>query len=138
MQRNQRQRNGRFVLEPPEAPKQLDVTSVGTRWLEFRWDSVKAHVTHYVLQMNINYGPEWSNYTVGGSVCDTKISYLRPATVYTARVVAVNDFGSSNPSPNNTATTLEDGKHNVLYRIFLRSSFSVSIEIYFSARCPSK
>lgn len=87
---------------------------MGTRWLEFRWDSVNSHVTYYVLQMNINYGLDWSNYTVSGSLCYTKISYLRPATMYTARVVAVNDFGSSNPSPNITATTLDDGINIIL------------------------
>jgi len=86
------------------------VVDAGTRWLEFRWDSVKAHVTHYVLQMCINLCSDWSNYTIGGSLSYTKISYLKPATQYTTRVIAVNDFGSSNPSPNNTVTTLEDGK----------------------------
>ncbi|XP_022178264.1 Down syndrome cell adhesion molecule-like protein Dscam2 [Myzus persicae] len=96
------------VREPPESPKQLDVVDAGTRWLEFRWDSVKAHVTHYVLQMCINLCSDWSNYTIGGSLSYTKISYLKPATQYTTRVIAVNDFGSSNPSPNNTVTTLED------------------------------
>lgn len=83
---------------------------MGTRWLEFRWNPVKGHVTHYVLQMCVNDGLDWTNYTVGGSFSYTKISYLKPATLYTARVVAVNDFGSSNPSPNKTITTLEDGK----------------------------
>lgn len=97
------------TLEPPEAPKLLDVIGVGTRWLEFRWDLTKVPVTHYVLQMCVDHGLVWSNYTVGGSLTYTKISYLRPATVYTTRVIAVNDFGSSNPSPNNTVTTQEDG-----------------------------
>lgn len=98
------------TLEPPEAPTQLDKVDVGTKWLEFRWNPVKVHVTHYVLQMCVNECPDWTNYTVGGSFSYTKISYLKPATLYTARIIAVNDFGSSNPSPNKTVTTLEDGK----------------------------
>lgn len=99
-----------YASEPPEAPKQIDVVGVGTRWLEFRWDSVKVHVTHYILQICIDLCMDWSNYTIGGSLSYTKISYLKPATLYTTRIIAVNDFGSSNPSPNNTVTTLEDGK----------------------------
>lgn len=94
------------------------MVDAGTRWLEFRWDSVKAHVTHYVLQMCTNLCSDWSNYTIGGSLSYTKISYLKPATQYTTRVIAVNDFGSSNPSPNNTATTLEDG---ILPRLFFNT-----------------
>lgn len=105
-----REINTFYSPEPPEAPKQIDVVGVGTRWLEFRWDSVKMHVTHYILQICIDLCTDWSNYTIGGSLSYTKISYLKPATLYTTRIIAVNDFGSSNPSPNNTVTTLEDGK----------------------------
>lgn len=101
------------IQEPPESPKQLEVVGAGTRWLEFRWDAVKVHVTHYVLQMCINVCTDWSNYTISGSLSYTKISYLKPATIYTTRVVAINDFGSSNPSPNNTVTTLEDGTFDI-------------------------
>lgn len=98
-----------IISEPPEAPKQLDVIGVGTRWLEFKWDSVKVYVTHYVLQMCVGRCIDWSNYTIGGSLSYTKISYLKPATMYTARVVAVNDFGSSSPSSNSSVSTQEDG-----------------------------
>ncbi|VVC34250.1 Hypothetical protein CINCED_3A009503 [Cinara cedri] len=96
------------VREPPETPRQLKMVATGTRWLEFRWDPVKVHVTHYILQMCINLCTDWSNYTIGGSLSYSKISYLKPATIYTTRVVAINDFGSSNPSPNTTVTTLEE------------------------------
>lgn len=109
------------VSEPPEAPKQLDVAGVGTRWLEFRWDPMKVHVTHYVLQMCVGRCADWSNYTVGGSLSYTKISYLKPAAQYTTRVIAVNDFGSSDPSPNSTVATLEDGAYTdniyIVYRV---------------------
>lgn len=102
--------NTLYSPEPPETPKQIDVVGVGTRWLEFRWDSVKMHVTHYILQICIDLCTDWSNYTIGGSLSYTKISYLKPATLYTTRIIAVNDFGSSDPSLNKTVTTLEDGK----------------------------
>lgn len=104
------------IPEPPEVPNQLEVVGVDTKWVEFRWNPVKVHVTHYVLQMCINPCTDWSNYTIGGSLSYTKISYLKPATMYITRIIAINDFGSSNPSLNSTITTLEDSKlHNIFY-----------------------
>ncbi|XP_050422092.1 cell adhesion molecule Dscam2-like [Adelges cooleyi] len=96
------------VREPPESPGQLDVVEVGARWIELRWEPARMHVTHYILQMCTNTCRDWSNYTVSGSLSYMKISFLKPATVYTARVVSVNDFGASDPSQNSTVSTLED------------------------------
>lgn len=112
---------------------QLEVVGVGTRWLEFRWDTVKVHVTHYVLQMCVSFCTDWSNYTIGGSLAYTKISYLKPATTYMARVVAINDFGSSSPSPNITVTTLEDGTFDFSYygnHIKPRNTLLISFRLY--------
>ncbi|XP_050520954.1 cell adhesion molecule Dscam2-like isoform X2 [Daktulosphaira vitifoliae] len=96
------------VKEPPVAPKQLKVVEAGTRWLEFSWEPVEIFITHYILQLCHNLCINWSNYTINGSLTHTKVSYLKPATIYIVQVVSVNDFGCSNPSQNVTVTTLGD------------------------------
>jgi len=54
--------------------------------------------------------------------------------MYTARVVAVNDFGSSYPSSNNTATTLEDGTNTILNNYY----FSKLIDVRFRSKFVSE
>lgn len=51
----------------------------------------------------------WSNLTVTGSARTARLGFLRPATAYSIRLLAVNEVGSGPPSELTSAVTLQEG-----------------------------
>ncbi|RZF32964.1 hypothetical protein LSTR_LSTR000834 [Laodelphax striatellus] len=99
------------VREPPEAPSRVEVVEVGSRWLSMRWASPNpgvSPVTQYIVQFQEDSSLQWNNVTVSGNIHSTKLNALSPATVYTVRLVAVNEVGAGLPSHTTHAVTLQE------------------------------
>ncbi|XP_039276469.1 Down syndrome cell adhesion molecule-like protein Dscam2 [Nilaparvata lugens] len=100
------------VREPPEAPTRVEVVEVGSRWLSMRWapptPGLSAPITQYVVQFQEDSSLQWANVTVGGNLHSTKLNALVPATVYTLRLIAVNQVGAGPPSHTTHAVTLQE------------------------------
>ncbi|KAJ8871661.1 hypothetical protein PR048_027988 [Dryococelus australis] len=101
-----------MCAEPPEAPEDVEIQEVGSRWLNVAWGppfSSHAPISHYVLQFQAGAGGAWSNVTTGGSARSARLAGLRPSTSYVVRLLAVNEVGISPASKAVAATTLQEG-----------------------------
>ncbi|XP_075216136.1 cell adhesion molecule Dscam2-like [Lycorma delicatula] len=103
------------VREPPEAPTRVEVVEVGSRWLSMRWappSPSHSPTTQYVVQFQEDSAPTWNNVTVSGNIHSTRLNALSPATVYTLRLIAINEVGPGIPSHTTHAVTLQEAPSN--------------------------
>ncbi|XP_075215282.1 cell adhesion molecule Dscam2-like [Lycorma delicatula] len=96
------------VKEPPEAPSNVEVVEVGSRWLSLRWTPSASPVKQYLVQFQDEATNIWNNITVGGNTHSAHLSALLPSTVYAVRVLGLNDIGAGLPSNVISASTLQE------------------------------
>jgi subtilisin family serine protease len=92
---------------PPSAPTSLTANARSSSQIALSWDAVPS-ATSYILERSTS--PE-SGWTIHATLAAKWTSFLDEgllaSTTYSYRVRAVNDLGSSDPSNNASATTLD-------------------------------
>lgn len=93
----------------PAAPTQLRVLPFSSTQILLSWNESSQNVNGYIVERQNGSGP----WTVVASLATASTGYadkgLAPGSVYSYRVTAVNDVGSSPISDASTGTTLASG-----------------------------
>ncbi|KAK8775881.1 hypothetical protein V5799_030779 [Amblyomma americanum] len=105
-----------LVVEPPGAPRHLQVVEAGTRSVKLQWSRPlhdgNSAISRYTVQHTFD-GLKWHSETMNMSLpiapeTTSVVRDLRPATTYSFRVFAENSAGSSVASPTVNATTTDE------------------------------
>ncbi|KAF8785289.1 Tyrosine-protein phosphatase 99A like protein [Argiope bruennichi] len=115
-----------LVQDVPDPPGMPLIISFTSRSVNLSWapsiDNHHSPILHYVIHVRVGESGEWeesNGIMTTGNGTSWQVIGLRPYTVYSFRVVAVNAIGASRPSKESyymvTLREVPDGKPNITY-----------------------
>ncbi|CAB3361379.1 Hypothetical predicted protein [Cloeon dipterum] len=113
------------VQDVPPPPARPLITNFTSRSVYLSWapplDMQNGHILHYIISIRVGEDGGWDEDMSGIETSDNKTFYtvanLRPFTVYSFRIIAVNALGPSKPSKESfymvTLREVPDGKPTI-------------------------
>ncbi|RWS31271.1 Down syndrome cell adhesion molecule-like protein [Leptotrombidium deliense] len=126
------------VLEPPSKPRNVSVSNTSSRSFTLQWKvdfDGNAAIRRYRLQyQEIRNGirAQLKEHSVDGETDSLFLGNLRPVTLYTMRLSAENNIGSSEFSDAINATTNEEAPEGPPLDVKVQSTGSQSLKVSWS------